>query len=175
MMLGLARLRLAFWAQGSRRTFWRLQGELRMVAVGVFLGVKRLVVLPLLRAVNKMITIIAGLLPDDRLRIDTSGLLRAGTLQWLGVKSFSDRHMPALSAFAQKFARWFLSTFDEGQLQGMMSMCATELIAREVQRQIEPLPPDVQEKAVVLSERVLHQLETKLVEFGQVKILKSRL
>jgi len=46
-------------------------------------------------------------------------------------------------------------------------MAGTELIAREVQRQIEPLPPDVQKKAVALSERVVGQLETKLVEFGQ--------
>jgi hypothetical protein len=54
---------------------------------------------------------------------------------------------------------------------GLMSMAGTELIAREVQRQIEPLPPDVQRKAVALSERMVGQLETKLVELGQVNWL----
>lgn len=75
--------------------------------------------------------------------------------------------MPGLSTLSQRLARKFLSMFDEGQLMGMISMAGTELIAREVQRQIEPLPPDIQEKAVNLSERAMQQLETKLVEFGE--------
>jgi len=130
----------------------------------------RLLLLPLLRAVNKVLTKVAGASPQAA-RIDSSALLRAGLVEWLGLTSFAKIYMPALSTLSQSMARWFLSRFDEGQLMGLMSMAGTELIAREVQRQIEPLPPDVQRKAVALSERMVGQLETKLVELGQVNWL----
>ena len=68
---------------------------------------------------------------------------------------------------AKALAGASVSRFDEGQLMGMISMAGTELVAREVGRQIAPLPPDVQDKAVRLSERAIAQLEAKLVEFGQ--------
>jgi hypothetical protein len=133
-------------------------------------AVTRLLLLPLLRAVNKVLTKVAAASPQAA-RIDSSALLRAGFVEWLGLTSFAKSYMPALSTLSQRMARWFLSRFDEGQLMGLMSMAGTELIAREVQRQIEPLPPDVQRKAVALSERMVGQLETKLVEFGQVNWL----
>jgi hypothetical protein len=175
MLLGLARMRMVLWAQ-SLRIFrvlcWRVQGEARVLLMRGFLRMRRLfrrlVLLPFLRGLNRIITLVDGWLPDDgSRRVDASGLLRAGWLQWLGIKSFADRHMPGLSNLSQRLARKFLSMFDEGQLMGMISMAGTELIAREVQRQIEPLPPDIQVKAVNLSQRVLEQLETKLVEFGE--------
>ena len=175
MLLGLGRMRLALWGESLRVLrvlFWRIQGEVRVLMMRGFLRVRRLfqrlVLFPTLRGLNRVITLVDAWVPDDRNpRIDTSGLLRAGWLQWLGIKSFADRHMPGLSNISQKLARRFLSMFDEGQLMGLISMAGTELIAREVQRQIEPLPPDIQDKAVNLSGRVIQQLETKLVEFGE--------
>ena len=105
--------------------------------------------------------------PDDAGKIDASAIMRTGVLQSLGVKQFTARYMSGLELLTKKLARAFLSRFDEGQLMGMISMAGTELVAREVGRQIAPLPPDVQDKAVRLSERAIAQLEAKLVEFGQ--------
>ena len=105
--------------------------------------------------------------PDDAGKIDASAIMRTGVLQSLGVKQFTERYMSGLEILTKKLARAFLSRFDEGQLMGMISMAGTELVAREVSRQIAPLPPDVQDKAVRLSERAIAQLEAKLVEFGQ--------
>ena len=87
-------------------------------------GVKRFLFLPLLRIANKVLTAVAGALPQDaRARIDSSGLLRAGFVEWLGLTSFANRYMPALSTLSQKMARWFLSRFDEGQVCLLLCVC----------------------------------------------------
>ena len=92
-------------------------------------ALKRFLLLPLLRAANKVLATVVGALPQDAgARIDSSGLLRAGFVEWLGLTSFANRYMPALSTLSQKMARWFLSRFDEGQVRLLLPVHACVLV-----------------------------------------------
>ncbi len=106
------------WAQRFRAVWQQVVKVGNNTGRRVKRGGKRFVLIPLLRVANKVLTAVAGALPQDaRVRIDSSGLLRAGFVEWLGLTSFANRYMPALSTLSQNMARWFLSRFDEGQVR----------------------------------------------------------
>ena len=89
-----ARVKIAAAIAGRalRRQVRRACRHQRRNAAAVKRGVRRVVVVPVLRGANKGMSRLAALLPgDDAPRIDASGLLRAGTLQWLGVHAYADR------------------------------------------------------------------------------------
>ena len=55
-----------------------------------------------LRAVDKLVTLLARSVPEDTLRIDISGLMRTGMLQSLGLKNFTQQYTPGLEVLAKK-------------------------------------------------------------------------
>mmetsp|Transcript_23324 Transcript_23324/g.75825 ORF Transcript_23324/g.75825 Transcript_23324/m.75825 type:complete len:439 (-) Transcript_23324:159-1475(-) len=125
--------------------------------------------LRLLRLANKLFSTLADFIPiDPKFRISNARLISVGALQVLSPKvpEFVSSHLPAFGVGVERSTRLVLSKLNEDALYGLAAIASGEILARELQKQIDPLPEDVQDKAYELINRLVEALEGKLLELG---------
>ena len=112
MLAGLVRMRFELWGLSLRtasRAVLAIAHEVRVKALRACAECMRTAMKSLdrlrrlfLRAVDKLVTLLARSVPEDTLRIDISGLMRTGMLQSLGLKNFTQQYTPGLEVLAKK-------------------------------------------------------------------------
>ena len=114
----------ALWA-ATTRAAWRI--------------VRSALLLPLLGLANRVVALIARLLPGARSRIANERLVRAGVFSNLGLGR-AGRYLPGFAYGMERFTRFVLNRLDVQTLYGIAAVSAGEIVSREAQRQIDPLP-----------------------------------
>lgn len=178
MVRGLMRLRVFGWRNRiearngapPRRSLMAKAACIYGVATRAAFRITRAtLLLPLLHAANRIVEMVARMLPGARSRrINNERLVRAGFFTKIGLGRFKNQ-IPGFAYGMERLTRFVLNRLDDDTLFGITAISAGEIISRETQRQIDPLPVHVQERAYSLIDKVVEQLEGKVVELGEMQ------
>uniref|UniRef100_A0A7S0DRA6 Uncharacterized protein n=1 Tax=Amorphochlora amoebiformis TaxID=1561963 RepID=A0A7S0DRA6_9EUKA len=100
-------------------------------------------------------------------RFNVQSRIRTGFWVRTQVPPVVEENLPGFTQGLESIARLTLAKLAPIQLVGVMAMAGSELIAREVEHQLEPLPQEVKVQAFELIDKAAIAFEKKVVEMSK--------